>query len=139
MISMFDLKNSKIWHKFSCIIVTSYWKVQCAHSNHDSICALHIQCVILHISYDKMMMMACSFVMLVISQHLVFWRWMWKVGFCLTKTTHHILMSPLTHLDEAAFFIHALGKQINYDCLFVEGQFKFIVVSFFLTSTQWPH
>jgi hypothetical protein len=40
MISMFDLKNSKIWHKFSCIIiVTSYWKVQCAHSNHDSICA----------------------------------------------------------------------------------------------------
>jgi hypothetical protein len=33
-------------------------------------------------------------------------------------------MSPLTHLDEAAFFIHALGKQINYDCPFVEGQIK---------------
>jgi hypothetical protein len=85
-----------------------------------------VQCVILHTSYDKMM--ACSFVVLVISQHFAFWKWMWKAKLCLTKTTHHTLMSPLKKGLDSTFdsfrwgdiFIHALGKQINY-CPFVEG------------------
>ncbi len=91
MILMFDSKNSRLWHKFSCIIVTNYWKVLHAMFQPQlHLCGL-VQHATLEISYDKMM--TCFFVLLVISHHLVFWMSTWKVKLCLTKATYHMFMS----------------------------------------------
>jgi hypothetical protein len=58
--------------------------------------------VILQTSYDKMM--ACSFVLLIVPQHLVFWMWMWKAKLCLSHVdvnVKKIWIQPLTSLDES--------------------------------------
>jgi hypothetical protein len=149
MISMFDLKNSKKWQKISCIIVTSYWKVQCGHFNHDPISTTtpfvqtcsNVSSYIHHTTRWWHVLLLCFN----ISQHLVFWRWIWKVKLCLTKTTHHISTSPLkkdwiqslNNLDVATFLsMHLENKLTIVDLLLKAIQIRGFIFPY---PNWWPH
>jgi hypothetical protein len=147
MISMFDLKNSK--KNMTQICVYYCYKLlessMCPFQSrlHLCICMRCSMCHLTHIIRQDYGMFFCYACNITTPPYLVFWRWMWNIRLCLTKTTtHHILMSPLKKDWISTFdrfrwgdvFIHALWK--NKLILSICWRpFKF-VVSFFLTPTD---